>query len=91
MRLHEDRSARSLVNAAGFHSDNTVLNDVDDADAMLAAQTVQLTDDVGDFHFLAIYGGRNTLLEGHGHILALIGSFLRGDTEDQKVVIIRLA
>ena len=35
MCLHQDRSAGSLINAAGFHADNTVLYDIDDADAVL--------------------------------------------------------
>ena len=40
--FHEDGSARSLINTTGFHADNTVLYDIDDTDAVLAAQLVQL-------------------------------------------------
>ena len=35
-------------------------------------------------------GGRNTFLEGHGHILALLRSFFRGDAEYQQVIVVRL-
>ena len=38
---HQDGSAGSLVDAAGLHADDAVLHDIDDADAVLAAQLVQ--------------------------------------------------
>ena len=40
MSLHKDGSARSLINTTGLHADNTVLNDIDDADSVLAAEFV---------------------------------------------------
>ena len=90
MCFHQNGSARSLIDTAGLHADNTVLHDVDDADAVFAAETVQLTDNIGNLHLLAVDGGRNTFLEGHGHILALLRSFFRGDAEYQKVIVVRL-
>ena len=90
MCFHQNGSARSLIDTAGLHADNTVLHDVDDADAVLAAETVQLTDNIGNLHLLAVDGGRNTFLEGHGHILALLRSFFRGDAEYQQVIVVRL-
>ena len=40
MRLHEDGSARGLIDTAGFHADHTVFYDIYDADAVLTAQLV---------------------------------------------------
>ena len=37
MSCHQDCSARSLINTTGFHTNNTVLNDVNDTDTVLAA------------------------------------------------------
>ena len=59
MCLHQDRSAGSLINAAGFHADNTVLYDIDDADAVLCAQLVQSADDVGNLHLYTVDALRN--------------------------------
>ena len=51
---HQDRSARCLIDAAGLHAYDAVLDDIDDADAVLAAELVQLRDDLADSHFLAV-------------------------------------
>ena len=48
-------SAGSLINAAGFHADNTILYDIDDADSVLCAQLVQSADDVGNLHLYTVY------------------------------------
>ena len=37
---HQDRSARRLIHTAGFHSDYTVFNDVNDTDAVLSAEFI---------------------------------------------------
>ena len=87
--LHEDRAARCLIDAAGLHADNTVLNDVNDADAVLAAELVQRADDISDLHLLAVDGCRDTLFECHCDLGLLVRSFLRGDGEDEHVLIIR--
>ena len=76
MCLHQDRSAGSLINAAGFHADNTILYDIDDADAVLCAQLVQSADDVGNLHLYTVYALRNAFFKGHGNIFCLVGSFL---------------
>ena len=54
MCSHQDRSARCLIDAAGLHAYDTVLDDIDDADAVLAAELVQLCDDLADGHLLAV-------------------------------------
>ena len=76
MSLHEDGTARGLIDTTGFHTYNTVLYDIYDTDTVLATQLVQGTDDIGYLHLLAVNGSGNTFFKSHGHILALIGSLL---------------
>ena len=76
MCFHQNGSARSLIDTAGFHADNTVLYDIDDADAVLCAQFVQSADDVGNLHLYTVYTLRNAFFKGHGNIFCLVGSFL---------------
>ena len=54
VRLVEDRAARRLVHAAALHADKPVLHDVEDADAVGAADGVELEDDVLGAHLLAV-------------------------------------
>ena len=54
MCLHEDGSAGSLVYTTGLHTNNTVLNDIYNTNAVLSAKSVQLGDDVRSFHLLAV-------------------------------------
>ena len=77
MCFHKDCSTRSLINTTGFHTNNTVLNDVNDTDTVLAAKFVQLSDDLGNFHCLSVESFRNTLLKCHGNFCFFIRSFLR--------------
>ncbi len=74
---HQDRSARSFIDTTGFHSNNTVLNDINDTDSMLSAKFVQLCDDLRNFHFFSVDGLRNTGFKSHGNLFIFIRSFLR--------------
>ena len=90
MRLVQDGSAGSLINAAGFHADNAVFHDVHDADAVLAAQLVELADDIGNLHLLAVDGGGSAFFKSHGYIFGFIGRLFRSGAENQKMIIIGL-
>ena len=53
--FHQDGSARCLVNAAGFHTNDTVLYDINDTDAVFRRRCVfSSRDDLGNLHLLAI-------------------------------------
>ena len=54
VRLVEDRAARCLVYAAALHADEPVLHDIQNADAVGAADGVELEDDVLGAHLLAV-------------------------------------
>ena len=54
MSCQQDGSSGSLINTTGLHADHTVFYDIGDADSVLAAQLVQLGDDLGKLHFLAV-------------------------------------
>ncbi len=86
--LHEDGSAGSFIDAAGLHADDTVLDDIDDADAVLAADLVELADDIGDLHGFAVEGLGNARLEGQGDVGDLIGGLHGSLAQDQQVVIV---
>ena len=62
MCLHQDRSAGSLINAAGFHADNTVLYDIYDADAIFNAEgrtrlplVLMMAIDITVYHLFCIH------------------------------------
>ena len=40
MGLHQNGSARSLINTPGLHADNTIFYNIDNADAVLSAQLI---------------------------------------------------
>ena len=54
VREVEDGAARRLIDAPVFHADQPVLYDVDDADAVRAADGVQFFDDLAGLHLLAV-------------------------------------
>ena len=80
----QDRAARGLINAAALHADQTVLDDVEDADAVLAAELVQLLDEGNGVQLLAVHSGRNALLEVDGNIGRLVRSHFRGNTQFEE-------
>ena len=55
----------------------------DDTDTMLATQFIEGVDNVSNLHLLAVYGSRNTLFKGHGHIFTFIRSLFRSGAEYQ--------
>ena len=90
MRFHQDRSARSLIYAAGFHAYHAVFHDIYDTDAVLAAQTVQLADNVGHFHRFSVDGCGDAFLKSHGDVFRFIRGFFRRYAQYQHVVVVRL-
>ena len=63
VRLVEDRAARRLIHAAALHADEPVLHNVQNADAVGAAELVELEDDVLGAHLLAVERDGLALLE----------------------------
>ena len=90
MSFIKDGSAGSLVNAAGFHAYHTVFHDIHDADAVLAAQLVQLADDIGNLHFFTVDAGGGSFFKGHGYIFGFIGRFFRSGSQYEQMLIVRL-
>ena len=80
MSCHQDSSARSLIYTTGFHTNNTVFYDINDTDTVLAAKTVELCDDLGNFHCFAVESLRNTFLKCHGYFCFFIWCFFRSYT-----------
>ena len=92
MREIKDCAARRFVDAMILHADEPVLYDVQNADAVFAAQLVQFTDDVGDFHLLSVNGHRDTCLKADGNRCGRIGCLIGGHAhfKEQRLIKIRL-
>mgnify|MGYP003694610197 CR=1 FL=1 len=63
MRGHQDRDAGRLVNAARLHPDKAVLDQIDAADAVLAAEIVELRQQIDRTVLHAVDGDRLAFLK----------------------------
>ena len=92
MRLVQDGAAGSLVYAAALHADQTVLDDIEQTDTVLAAQLVELEDDILRGHLLAVEGDGSALFKFDGDISRLVGGVDRGyaHLEEAGLLICRL-
>ena len=71
--VHDQRAAGSFVAPARLHADKAVLHQVDAADAVLAADLVELLEQRdGGGVALAVHRNRRALLEPDGHVFRLI-------------------
>jgi hypothetical protein len=70
--LVEDGAARGLVDAAALHAHQPVLHDVQQADAVFAAQLVELVDNLLGAHLLAVDGRGHALFKLQLHIGGLV-------------------
>ena len=80
----QDGAAGSLVYAPVLHAHQPVLHDVDDADAVGAAQSVELFDDLGRLHLLAVHGHGRARFKVDGHIGGNVGGLQGGDAHFQE-------
>ena len=90
--LVQDRTAGSLVHAAALHAHQTVLDDVQQADAVLAANLVQVLDQLDSAHLLAVNSSGDALLEVEGDVGRGVGSLLGGNAQLQEagLIVLRL-
>ena len=79
MRSEQDGAAGRLVDAARFHADEAVLHEIETADAIVMAQPVELGEERGGRHRLAVDGDGIALLELDLDIGRLVGRILRRD------------
>ena len=63
-----------LVTAARLHADETVLDEVDAADAVLGADRVERFEQLEGFHLLAVDGDRHAAFEPDGDFAGLVGA-----------------
>ena len=88
--LVQDGTAGGLIDAAALHAHQTVLHDIQQADAVLAAQLVQVLHQLHSAHLLAVHGGGDALFKVDGHIGGNIGSLLGGDAQLQETGLVVL-
>ena len=89
MRFHEDRAARRLIHATALHADNTVFDDIDDADAILSAELVECKKNLLYRHLLSVQRNRHTFFPINAYIGLLIRSLFRCDRKKQHMIIVR--
>ena len=71
-------SARSFINTAGFHTDETVFDDIDSSDSVSCTEFVQAAHDVCGGEFFAVDCHRNTFFKGDDDIFGFISCFHEG-------------
>ena len=72
MRKIQDGSARCLIYAAVLHTDQSVLDNVDDAYSVGTSHFVEFLDDLAGLHGLSVDGYRSSGFESDGNICRLI-------------------
>ncbi len=77
----EDRAGRGLVDAAAFHADQAVFDDVGPADAVPAAERVQLGEEPDTRDPLAVQADGVALLEFDLDVLRRVRRLFRADRE----------
>ena len=82
--LVEDGAAGGLVHAPVLHAHQPVLHDVQQADAVLAAQLVQLADHVAGLHLLPVHRHGHALFKVDGHVGGLVGGSDGADAHLQE-------
>ena len=88
--LVQNGTARGLIDAAALHADQTVLDDVQQADAVLAADLVQVLDQLDCAHLLAVHCGGDALLEVEGDVGRGVGSLLGADAQLEEAGLVVL-
>ena len=86
----EDGAAGGLVYAPILHAHQTVFHDVDDADAVGAAQSVELFDDLAGLHLLAVNGYGGAGLKVDGDIGGGVGSLIGGHAHFQEAGLVQI-
>ena len=86
----EDGAARGLVDAPALHADQPVFDHVDDADAVFAAQLIELIDDVDRLHLLAVDRDGHALFKAQRHIGGLVGGLLGRNAHLEDLIVVRL-
>ena len=79
VRGQHDGAAGGFVAAPRLHAHVTVLDDVETADAVVAAQLVELAEDLGGAQAFAVDGDDVALLIGQGHVGGLVRRRFRAD------------
>src|ERR1035438_5049510 len=83
---HNQRAARRLITPARLHAHEAILHQVDAADAVPGADSVERFEQFERLHALAIDRNRLALLKGDGHLARRIGRFRRALREHPDFV-----
>ena len=86
----EDGATGGLVHAAALHADEAVLDHIDAADAMAAADLIEGAHDAEGVEFLAVDGDAVALAELEFSVLGLVRSVFRGHGELEHGLVRRM-
>ena len=86
VRAGIDLAARGFVHPAALHADEAVLDEIEAADAMLAAKLIERGEQRGGRHRLAVERGAVALLEVDGDVFGLVRRILGIDRAAVDVV-----
>ncbi len=86
----EDGAAGGLIDAARLHADEPVLEQIDNADAVRAADLIELFDEGHTVHLDAVEAHRHALFKAEGDIGRLVGRLHRRDAHLEDLVELRL-
>ncbi len=89
MSFHKNCSTWSLIYSTALHTNNSVLNDINDSDTMLSADCIKLTNDISNLHFLTIKSNRHTLFKVNCKLYIFIRCFLRSYSKNKHMIVIR--
>ena len=84
----KNRSAGGLVHTPVLHADQPVFYDIQKADAIVAAQLIELTDDIRGLHLFAVDRHGPALFKIQGHIGGRVGGHRGGDAHFQEAGLI---
>ena len=80
----QNRHAGRFINAAGLHPDEAVLDQIDAADAMLAAEEIELREHIDRAVLLAVDSDRLAFFECENDLLGLVSARLRAILSAEK-------
>ena len=86
MGFVQNGAAGSLIYTAALHAYQTVLNNIQQTDAVLAAQLVELFHQGQGAHLYAVNGGGLALLKVNGDVSGFVRCVLRGNAQLQKTI-----
>ena len=86
----ENRAARGLIDAVVLHADEPVFHNIENADAVLAAQLVELRDDLRNLHLFSVDRNGHARLKVDGNLGRNVGRLIGRDAHFQELRLVEI-